>query len=137
MVPSRPRPSTGRVGGGVEQQDTGPLYKIERTENALENLMKDKGCAHPSVVALCVQLCDLLNLEALRTLHTEEIDNALTLLRKAEILAANTSLVHEAPCPVVAVTFNNIACCLKRKGKLRTALQVSSSQTKPSTSFLL
>jgi hypothetical protein len=30
----------------------------------------------------------------------------------------------EGPNPVVAVTYNNIACCLKRKGKLRTALQV-------------
>lgn len=45
------------------------------------------------------------------------------LLKKAEILAANTSFPSARPNPVVAVTYNNIACCLKRKGKLRTALQ--------------
>lgn len=98
---------------------------IAKQEIALEHLMQDKGCADAGVVAACIKLCDNLNKEALKTLHAEQPEDALVLLRKAELLAANTSLPSETPAPIVAVTYNNIACCLKRTGKLRTALQVN------------
>ncbi len=88
---------------------------------ALEQLMKEKGMADPGVIRACVELCDYLNGkvavasesmlllqhggdsssrgrvvagEALKVLHSEEPDEAMTLLRKAEILAANTSSAH-------------------------------------------
>jgi hypothetical protein len=45
-------------------------------------------------------------------------------VRASRVVCACIIAGAEGPNPVVAVTYNNIACCLKRMGKLRTALQV-------------
>ena len=63
----------------------------------------------------CDNLCDVLNGAALKHLQNEEHEAAKQLLKKAEALSGPDDLI-------TAVTYNNIACYFRRKGKLRTAL---------------
>lgn len=63
----------------------------------------------------CDNLCDVLNGAALKHLQNEEHEAAKLLLKKAEALSGPDDLI-------TAVTYNNIACYFRRKGKLRTAL---------------
>lgn len=44
---------------------------------ALERLIKEKGHTDTSVIEACIELCDNLNGEALKSLHAEEPDQAL------------------------------------------------------------
>ena len=95
--------------------------------------------ADPGVIRACVELCDYLNGkvavalvrvhsqrllqhnargrmvagEALKVLHYDEPDEAMTLLKKAEILAANTSLAHgESHVRVCCQTLPTLECLL-------------------------
>ena len=76
------------------------------------------------IPTLSLSLYPLVRLNSLSSLSpelptlnpkTDEHDIALGMLRKAEILAGPEDLV-------AAVTYNNLACYYRRKGKLRTAL---------------
>ena len=95
--------------------------EIQRREQELDALIRMKGLQDPMVLRACQELCEYLNAEGLKLLHSDSPDEALKLLRKAEILASNAKAESEMHSPVEAVTYNNIACCLKRKGKLRSA----------------
>ena len=49
--------------------------------------------------------------EALKVLHSEEPDEAMALLRKAEILAANTSSAHGTVSSALLFGLYGDACC--------------------------
>uniref|UniRef100_A0A7S0HJL7 MalT-like TPR region domain-containing protein n=1 Tax=Hanusia phi TaxID=3032 RepID=A0A7S0HJL7_9CRYP len=97
--------------------------EIQREEQELDALIRRKGIQDPMVLRACQQLCENLNAQGLKLLHSDSPEEALKLLRKAEILASNAKSESEMHSPVEAITYNNIACCLKRKGKLRSALR--------------
>ena len=50
---------------------------IHRRERALERLMKEKGHTDTGVIEACIELCDSLNGEALKSLHSEEPEEAM------------------------------------------------------------
>ena len=57
--------------------------------------MEEKAELDPTKVTdACISLCDILNGEALKRLHAEETDEAMTMLKKAELLAANTNALN-------------------------------------------
>jgi hypothetical protein len=78
--------------------------------------MELHGPNSASVLQQCKDLSDSLNGVALRYLQSEDLDAAYGLLRKAEVLTGNEDLIS-------AVTYNNLACYYRRKGRLRIALQ--------------
>eukprot|EP00960_Hanusia_phi_P027721 746977-Hanusia_phi.AAC.1 len=116
---------------GVKKMNTTRLLRstmassaeIQREEQELDALIRRKGIQDPMVLRACQQLCENLNAQGLKLLHSDSPEEALKLLRKAEILASNAKSESEMHSPVEAITYNNIACCLKRKGKLRSALR--------------
>eukprot|EP00283_Hemiselmis_rufescens_P017016 CAMPEP_0173438714 /NCGR_PEP_ID=MMETSP1357-20121228/20563_1 /TAXON_ID=77926 /ORGANISM="Hemiselmis rufescens, Strain PCC563" /LENGTH=273 /DNA_ID=CAMNT_0014404025 /DNA_START=232 /DNA_END=1049 /DNA_ORIENTATION=- len=99
----------------LRQRQNKPREAIALFEKALELRIGLHGPDSNSVRRACDELCDVLNGEALKHLQRDEHDQALELLRKAEILSGPNDLV-------TAVTYNNLACYYRRKGKLRTAL---------------
>jgi len=78
--------------------------------------MELHGPNSASVLQQCKDLSDSLNGVALRYLQSEDLEAAYGLLRKAEVLTGNDDLIS-------AVTYNNLACYYRRKGRLRIALQ--------------
>ena len=57
--------------------------------------MEEKAELDPTKVTdACISLCDILNGEALKRLHAEETEEAMTMLKKAELLAANTNALN-------------------------------------------
>ena len=57
--------------------------------------MEEKAELDPTKVTdACISLCDILNGEALKRLHAEETDEAMAMLKKAELLAANTNALN-------------------------------------------
>eukprot|EP00282_Hemiselmis_andersenii_P036807 CAMPEP_0169447732 /NCGR_PEP_ID=MMETSP1042-20121227/11671_1 /TAXON_ID=464988 /ORGANISM="Hemiselmis andersenii, Strain CCMP1180" /LENGTH=250 /DNA_ID=CAMNT_0009559297 /DNA_START=258 /DNA_END=1007 /DNA_ORIENTATION=+ len=99
----------------LRQRQNKQKEAIALFEKALELRIGLHGPDSNSVRRACDELCDVLNGEALKHLQRDEHDQALELLRKAEILSGPNDLV-------TAVTYNNLACYYRRKGKLRTAL---------------
>jgi tetratricopeptide (TPR) repeat protein len=89
---------------------------LNQCPQSLEHRMELHGPNSASVLQQCKDLSDSLNGVALRYLQSEDLDAAYGLLRKAEVLTGNDDLIS-------AVTYNNLACYYRRKGRLRIALQ--------------
>jgi tetratricopeptide (TPR) repeat protein len=93
-----------------------PRFSHMPHPQSLEHRMELHGPNSASVLQQCKDLSDSLNGVALRYLQSEDLEAAYGLLRKAEVLTGNDDLIS-------AVTYNNLACYYRRKGRLRIALQ--------------
>ena len=73
------------------------------------------GMDHPEFFKASEKLCEYLNLAAMLELQQEKFELSLEHLKKAELVARNSSQFK-------STTYNNLACYYRRTGKIRTAL---------------
>eukprot|EP00924_Labyrinthula_sp_SR-Ha-C_P007743 maker-scaffold_28-snap-gene-2.43-mRNA-1 protein AED:0.00 eAED:0.00 QI:732/1/1/1/1/0.66/3/256/410 len=92
------------------------LKALEVMERALVLRQHFFGKDSLHVIQACKTVSELCNLLAMTYLQKENLKSCYELLRKAEIL----SLEHPR---IKAVTFNNLACYFRKRGKLYNALK--------------
>lgn len=101
----------------VKLQQSGKYMEaLECMERGLVLRQHFFGTDSEEVWDACKTVGELCNLLAMTYLQQSDFANAEQLLRKAEIL-------HQNDDKGLAVTYNNLACFYRRKGKLRTALK--------------
>jgi tetratricopeptide (TPR) repeat protein len=98
------------------------LQKESKLMEALQTMEKSLilrghvfGLDSPEVMGACKSVAEMCNYLAMTYLQTDEFEVVLELLKKAEVLSEK----HKA---VLAVTYNNLGCYHRKRGKLRTAL---------------
>lgn len=97
------------------QRDGKYLEALEVMERALVLRQHFFGTESPHVWQACRTVAELCNLLAMTLLQDEKFKHCFELLKKAEILSQR----HEES---KAVTYNNLACYYRRKGKLKASL---------------
>lgn len=73
------------------------------------------GLDSAEVMGACKSVAEMCNYLAMTYLQTDEFEVVLELLQKAQVLSEK----HKS---VLAVTYNNLGCYYRKRGKLRTAL---------------
>jgi len=98
---------------------------VRLSEEALGVLLQLEGPEGDAVLDLCEQLVKDYNSLGLRLLESQAFHKAFELLKKAELLTEPTSNLADRPTVrrrLRGVTFNNLGCYYKQRGKLHAAL---------------
>lgn len=103
-------------------QESEALQKEGKLLEALQRMEKSLilrghlfGLDSKEVLDACKTAAETCNYLAMSNLQAENFDLTMELLSKAEVLSEK----HKA---VRAVTYNNMGCCFRKKGRVRTAL---------------
>lgn len=108
------------------------LRKEGRTVEALAELERGLflrrevlGDAHPEVEKSCVAYVSFANSTAMTALQAGDLVLSFELLKKAEIVTEPRGLIRDkmARMKMRAITFNNLGCFYRRRGKLHSSIQ--------------
>nr|CCA14851.1 conserved hypothetical protein [Albugo laibachii Nc14] len=91
------------------------------SEQLLSLKLEMYGFAHPNVLQTLEEVVRTYNSVALELLSASKYTECLNTLHKAEALIKPETFYGGEACQVL--TYNNIACCLRRMGKLKSSLR--------------